>query len=199
MRAFISHNHRDKPRVNPLASRLQLLGMDVWLDAWKIKPGDSIVGEVNAAIGAAESVLVFWSANAAVSRWVNTEWEAALSRCLRDGSVRVIPVMLDDTPLPSLLEPIMWVSLADGDVDRAAREITGIKSQAEINKAMQQTLEESGIEYRHFPGYGAAVGCPRCGAPSSELESWSAVDRNRDDMYAGVRCIHCDWTEGGEI
>ncbi|MET9389569.1 toll/interleukin-1 receptor domain-containing protein [Streptomyces sp. NPDC006624] len=199
MHAFISHNHRDKPDVKPLAARLRLLGVDVWLDSWEIRPGDSIPGKVNEALSLVDTVMVFWSANSSTSAWVNTEWEVALSRRLRDNSVRVIPIILDDTPLPPLLETIMWVSLADGDVDRAARELTGIESQAQLLKLMQQTVEDSGLEYRYFEGFGVVIGCPRCGAPSSKLDGWSALDHRRDDMYAGVRCSDCGWEEAGEI
>ncbi|MET9256941.1 toll/interleukin-1 receptor domain-containing protein [Streptomyces sp. NPDC003717] len=199
MHAFISHNHRDKPDVKPLAARLRLLGVDVWLDSWEMRPGDSIPGKVNEALGLVDTVMVFWSVHSSTSAWVNTEWEVALTRRMRDNSVRVIPIILDDTPLPPLLEPITWVSLADGDVDRAARELVGVESQAQLLKLMQQTVEESGLEYRYFEGFGVIVGCPRCGAPSSKLEGWSAVDDRRDDMYAGVRCGQCGWDEGGEI
>jgi hypothetical protein len=199
MRAFISHNHRDKPAVTPLAARLRLLGVDVWLDSWEIRPGDSIPGKVNQALGVVDTVIVFWSAHAEASPWVNTEWETGLTRSLHDDSVRVIPVILDETPLPTLLQRIMWVSLIDGDVDRAARELVGVHSQADLLRAMQQTVEDSGLEYRYFHGFGVVVGCPRCGAPSSKLDGWSAVDHSRDDMYAGVRCGECGWEEGGEV
>ena len=111
MRAFISHNHRDKPAVKPLAARLRLLGVDVWLDSWEIRPGDTIPGKVNHALSVVDTVMVFWSENASNSRWVNTEWETALTRSLDDDSVRVIPLLLDETPLPALLRRIMWVSL----------------------------------------------------------------------------------------
>ena len=45
MHVFLSHNHRDKDIATLLAAQLRLVGADVWLDDWEIKPGDSIVGK----------------------------------------------------------------------------------------------------------------------------------------------------------
>ncbi|MCX5008167.1 toll/interleukin-1 receptor domain-containing protein [Streptomyces sp. NBC_00638] len=199
MHIFMSHNHRDKTEVTPVAARLRLLGVNVWLDSWEIRPGDSIVGKVNEALGMVDTVAVFWSAHAAGSQWVNTEWETALTRRLSDRSVRVIPIKLDDTDLPVMLQPIMYVSMKDGDADRAVRELTGASSQADLLRAMQQTVEESGLEYRYFPGYGVVVGCPRCGTPSSKLDYRQEVDHGRDVAYGEVRCSECSWRGGGEL
>jgi hypothetical protein len=90
---------------------LKLAGADVWLDAWEIHPGDSIVGKVNQALDLVDTVLLFWSKNAAESMWVNIEMETALTRKLSDSSVRIIPMRLGDAPLPALLRPLMYVSL----------------------------------------------------------------------------------------
>ncbi|CAM5574883.1 hypothetical protein GCM10010256_01300 [Streptomyces coeruleorubidus] len=75
-------------------------------------------------------MLLFWSKNAAESTWVNTEMETALTRKLSDSSVRIIPMRLDDAPLPALLRPLMYVPLEDGaNVNEAVRRILGIGSQ----------------------------------------------------------------------
>ncbi|WP_033822963.1 toll/interleukin-1 receptor domain-containing protein [Kitasatospora sp. MBT63] len=200
MHAFLSHNHRDKPLVSPLASRLRMLGVEVWLDSWNIAPGDSIPGKVNEALGLADTALVFWSSNAADSRWVDTEWQTAFTRRLSDDSVRIIPIVLDATPLPPVLRPIMYVSLTDRDFDRAAREVAGIKSPAEYNRRAQEFFAASGMEPRWFRGVGALVGCPQCGAPSSELEpvELEHLMEHTILIYSGARCVHCDWMDGTE-
>ena len=199
MHVFISHNHRDKPIVTPLAAQLRMAGADVWLDSWEIRPGDSIIGKVSQALGIVDTVIVVWSTNTQTSRWVDREWETALGRSLAGDSVRVIPIALDDTPIPTLLQPVMRVDATDGDTDRVAREVLGLNSQAELLKAMQQTLEASRIEYEFFPGYGPVVGCPKCGAPVSELRPTTFIDHYRDDVYAGVECTACGWGDGGEL
>lgn len=197
MHIFLSHNHQDKDVATPLAARLRLVGADVWLDDWEIKPGDSIVGKVNEALGLADTVLLLWSENAAHSRWVNSEMETAIARRLSDGSVRIIPVRLDDTELPALLQPLKW--LWAEPVDRVVCEIIGLASDEDYIMAVQEAIEAAGLDFRYFDGFGVAVGCPKCGAPSSELEPYGATDRERDDEYAGARCLRCGWEDGGEV
>jgi hypothetical protein len=85
------------------------------------------------------------------------------------------------------------------DVVAAASQIAGIDSQADFIRAIQRTIDEAGLEFAYFQGYGLLVGCPRCAAPVSELEGWSAIDDRRDDMYAGARCKKCGWNDGGEM
>lgn len=199
MHAFMSHNHRDKSHVTPFAARMKLAGADVWLDEWEIHPGDSIVGKVNQALDLVDTVLLFWSKNAAESMWVNTEMETALTRKLSDGSVRIIPMRLDDAPLPALLRPLMYVSLECGaDVNDAVRRILGIGSQTELIKAMQQTIWDAGLQFRDFGGMGTMIGCPKCGAPASALEGTREVDHERVDIYMIVKCTKCGWQDGCE-
>lgn len=105
MHAFISHSHRDKPWVTPFVAKMRLSGADVWLDEWEIQPGDSISGKVNQALDLVDTVLLFWSVDAAASAWVNTETESALTRKLAEAGFRRIPVKLDDAPPASAAPP----------------------------------------------------------------------------------------------
>ena len=43
---FLSHSSKDKRVVRELAERLKADGLRVWLDAWEIKPGDSIPAKI---------------------------------------------------------------------------------------------------------------------------------------------------------
>jgi TIR domain-containing protein len=196
---FLSHNHHDKELAVPLAAQLRLVGIDVWLDDWEIAAGDSIPGKVNEALVLVDTVVVLWSGNAAGSRWVDAELATALDRQLSEGSVRLIPIRLDDTKLPALLRPHKWLRLdAREDVPDVAMEIAGIKSERDYLKAIQETIELAGLQVQYFPGYGALIACPRCGRPADELQHWHAVDERRDDEYAGAKCP-CGWEDGGEL
>jgi hypothetical protein len=111
----------------------------------------------------------------------------------------VIPVLLDDTPVPALLRRIRWVDLRDDDESRAVNEIMGFATDQDRLLAIQQHLDEAGLEVAFFEGYGPVVCCPRCGAGVKHLRGWSAVDERRDDMYAGVECSKCGFNDGGEL
>lgn len=159
----------------------------------------SITGKVNDAFARVDSVIVLWSSSAAGSSWVRAELEAAIQSGIEVGTLRIIPVCLDVTPLPALLRPVRRVDLCDEDVTQAVNGIIGFSNDRDRLKAIQETLDEAQIEVEYFYGHGAVVVCPECGAGLDHLEGWQAVDEERDDMYAAVRCRACRWEGGGEI
>jgi TIR domain len=199
MHVFLSHNHRDKDVARRLGAQLRLVGADVWFDEWEIRAGDSIPGKVNEGLGAVDTVLLVWSADADSSQWVRAELETAIVAGLEEGTLRVIPLILDDTELPPLLRRLKRVDLRDGDETRAVNEVMGFATDQDRLKAIQQTLDEAFIQVEYFHGYGMVVCCPKCGAGVDKLEGWSQVDERRDDTYAGFRCTECGFNDGGEI
>jgi len=68
------------------------------MDVRDIAYGDSWQDILRSKLHDAERVMVFWSRHAAESEWVKEEWELALE----DGK-RLIPVPIDETPLPAAL------------------------------------------------------------------------------------------------
>ena len=196
---FLSHNSADRDWVRKLAAALKLAGAQVWFDEWTIRPGDSIQSAVADGLSGFDIFVLVWSQAAATSRWVRTEREAALERWMSGESCRLIPVRLDDTPLPALLRPVHYVNGSDRNHIRVARELLGIDSDAEFRIAVQNFIDEAGLEFREFWGVGVMVACPQCGAKLEKLEQWSATDYERDDQYAGVRCTKCGWEDGSEL
>ena len=49
-RVFISYTHKDSWFVDELAANLDASGIDVWIDKWEIKIGDSITERINDGI-----------------------------------------------------------------------------------------------------------------------------------------------------
>lgn len=199
MHVFLSYNRNDKEIARRLGAQLKLVSADVWFDEWEIKAGDSIPGKVNDALATIDTAVVVWSENASGSKWVRAELETAIQAGIEDRTLRVIPVILDDTPLPPLIRRLKWVDLQDEDETRAVNEIMGFATDRDRMLAIQATLDEAGIEVAYFPGYGNVAACPRCGAGLDKLRGWQQVDERRDDLYAGVECTDCGFNDGGEI
>lgn len=199
MDGFLSHNHADKPTARGLGAQLVLAGAYIWFDDWELRAGDSIPGKVNEALATVDTLILLWSENADRSRWIRAELETALARSVEEKAFRVVPVRLDDTPLPALLRRFKWVDLSDGDTARAVNEIMGFTTDQDRMLAIQETLDEAGLDVSWFEGYGPVVCCPRCGAGIDRLTGWSRVDEQRDDTYAGFRCLDCSFEGGGEI
>lgn len=107
-RVFICHATEDKPFARRIATHLRQAGAEVWLDEWEIKVGDSVVERINAGLGAATHLLLLLSATSVRKPWVKREFFSALMRQLADNSVRLLPVLLDDCEIPSLLSDIRY-------------------------------------------------------------------------------------------
>lgn len=101
----ILYARQDRPVVDCLA-RLAAIYGPVWTDA-QIRPGDPWRRSVAQAIGAADVVLVVWSAAAASSAEVGAEWRQALA-----AGRRVVPVVADAAPIPAELGHRQWVAVS---------------------------------------------------------------------------------------
>jgi hypothetical protein len=195
---FLSYNHADKEDARAIAAHLKLTGAEVWIDEWEVRAGDSIPGKLNEGLSAFDIFVLVWSESAARSNWVRDELQSAIKRGIDDETIRIIPVLIDRTPLPPLLSHLRYLRV-DESVAKVVDEILGFANERSRTMAIQQTLDEAGIDVGDFPGYGPIVGCPSCGAGLKSIAGWSQTDYERDDVYAGARCTECGWSGGGEI
>ncbi len=134
-KVFLSHAGEDKARfVVPLAERLRASGLDVWVDAWEMLPGDSLVTKIfDEGLDNASAVIVVISRNSLTKPWVTEELDAAVVKRIEEGS-QLIPVILDDlgrAEIPVairhlLFERVPETSELDKVVDRVVRAIHGI-------------------------------------------------------------------------
>jgi hypothetical protein len=196
---FLSHNTADKKYVRRLAAALTVTGARVWFDEWNIRPGDSIPGAIDSGISSFDTFALVWSEAASKSRWVNTEMEAALTRWVAEPSIRLVPIVLDETPLPMLIRSHKYIDGIEGDHLSVARALLGIASETAFRLAVQDFISEAGLQFREFEGVGVLVACPRCGAAIDSLEGWETVDDERDARYIGARCKVCGWEDGSEM
>ncbi len=129
MHVFLSHNSRDKPKVEKLAERLDDAGYTPWLDKWNLIPGDPWQEELEKALKDASCILVFLGTE--LGPWHNEEMRAALERRVK-GKARVIPVLLPGAEkppdIPLFLSGLAWVSFRhESDDDAFHRLCRGIE------------------------------------------------------------------------
>lgn len=107
LRVFISYSRKDKALVCPILELLRGLNLNVFRDEDSIAPGmlweEHLVDELESAT----HVLVFWCRHAARSEWVQKEVELVSS----DPHKLLIPVLIDDTPLPPALQAREYIDL----------------------------------------------------------------------------------------
>jgi hypothetical protein len=95
---FISYARADSNWVAIAVNLLVAAGTKVFMDVRDVSYGDPWEEVLLSKLREVERVLIFWSKSAALSEWVRKEWQFALG-----NGKRLVPVPIDDTPLPKAL------------------------------------------------------------------------------------------------
>jgi adenylate cyclase len=105
----VSYSRVDQPIVRAVVGLLKtaLRGVDetVFWDG-ELEPGQEWFEQLKRSIDAAPQLFVFWCAHSSASRQVRREFSYAWRR-----KKRVVPVLLDDTPLRGRLSAIQGIDL----------------------------------------------------------------------------------------
>jgi len=96
---FISYAREDGPRVGPLLEELRRRGYRVFLDVESIGVGERWKQRLEGSIRASRALLLCWSVHARLSEFVQFEYLKAES-----AGKKVMPWLLDETPLPAMVE-----------------------------------------------------------------------------------------------
>lgn len=115
---FLSHNYKDKPFVEHIASQLlNIYGEDkVFYDSWSIQPGEGIIDRMNSGLGDAEIFFFFITENSLKSKMVTLEWQNALMKSAQ-GALKFIPIKCDDSIVPALLTQNVYLDLMSNGIE----------------------------------------------------------------------------------
>jgi TIR domain len=100
-RIFISYSRRDKPLVELITGLLSMSLNEHWIDTSNLVEGRYFPEQIKAAIEECDTFLLIWSVHAAQSEWVAKELKHAL-----DLDKLILPILVDDTPLPTAIATI---------------------------------------------------------------------------------------------
>jgi hypothetical protein len=96
---FISYSRQDGDRVRPLADELRRRGYRVFYDVQSVVVGEQWKANLERSVRASRVLVLCWSESARRSEFVSFEF--SLARGLRKP---VLPWLLDQTPLPAMIE-----------------------------------------------------------------------------------------------
>ena len=106
---FISYSSKDSSVVLPLGQLLQASGSQPFIDIHDLQFAEEWKSQIDQAIQACRTMMVFWSRNAAKSEQVEREWKLAV-----ELGKPVVPILLDKhSPLPAGLGKFHGVRLFD--------------------------------------------------------------------------------------
>ncbi len=137
-KVFISHASEDKDRfVVKFAERLIARGVDAWLDAREMLPGDSLVDKIHEeGLKNADVVLVVVSEASVAKPWVREELNAGVVHRVNRG-IKVIPVVIDECEVPAALISTLYQHIKDtasydAEFERIVAAIFGLTDKSPI-------------------------------------------------------------------
>jgi hypothetical protein len=114
---FISYSHKEGHFAERLALDLASSGLDVWIDRWNLRPGDSLTQKIGQGIRESDYFLPVISPAFLASHFALRELDEALMRQLARRSVQVVPILFRTCEPPSLLTSILWADFRRSYVD----------------------------------------------------------------------------------
>ena len=115
---FLCHSHQDKPIVRQLYRQLIHEGVEPWLDDVNLFGGQKWEAEILQALRTVDVVIVCLSHNS-VSQTGYIQQEIKYVLDLADkqeqDSIFIIPVRLEECPVPERLQPLHWVNLFESN------------------------------------------------------------------------------------
>jgi len=113
LRVFLCHASQDKVIVRELYQRLLTEGwVDPWLDDEKLLPGQDWDIEIEKAVESADAVVVCLSNNSVTKvGYIQKELRKVIDLADQkpEGTVFIIPIRLDDCPIPRKLQSIHYM------------------------------------------------------------------------------------------
>jgi len=111
---FLSHSSKNKSFVHRIAKDLGILEIDVWVDDWELRIGDSLFDGLSKAIELSKYVGVILSKEFINSEWANSELKQAFSREIREKRNVIIPMIYDEVKVPPFIEDKIYLDFRKG-------------------------------------------------------------------------------------
>jgi DNA polymerase III delta prime subunit len=144
---FISYAREDAQAASQLAEWLRRAGYITWVDRENLLPGERWDWAITKALRESAAVIICWSSHSISKRgFLQKEIKIALERAdekLTDD-LYILPVRLDECPMPDGLSRFQWVDLFGENTlearDKLLRALEEAAKRMGLRKAAQKTL-----------------------------------------------------------
>lgn len=119
---FVSYAHADAAFVHELATNLHELGLDVFLDAWELGPGEIVQRRLEQGLRESRAGMLIVSAASVGRPWVMEEYAVLLGKAVTHGQP-LIPVVIEAAQMPEMLGTRLWVDFRGKTGDAYATEL----------------------------------------------------------------------------
>jgi hypothetical protein len=116
LKVFLCHASADKPKVRELYRYLKRRGLQPWLDAEDLLPGQAWQVEIPKALETSDAIIICLSKGSVDKEgYVQKEIKFALDKALEmpEGRIFLIPARLEECDFPRSLSGYQWVDLFD--------------------------------------------------------------------------------------
>lgn len=196
-RVFISYNTNDVQIANQIALFLASEQIPTWYAKWNINPGDSLSEKINKGLSDCTHLLVLWSKNAEESKWMKREINPIIYKEVEDESVKIIPILLDETKMPTMLRDKLYIKYEGGtkkDYESIVESIMGRKPQSDFVKSLVKLYNEFVYDKNSKDPFGINY-CPWCGSGDFEKSTKHTGYRS----YYVMHCKDCNWDAYSEV
>jgi hypothetical protein len=146
-KVFISYATHDQEFVRGLAGRLEESGHAVVFSGGSLQVGQNWRDSLSTSLREADAIVVVISKASLESRWMMTELGAALGYFQERGQPAILPVVIDESPLPIQLAEIQALFAAHKDLDWIVSRLT-VNLDAMEGRAQARTEEKREVQAR---------------------------------------------------
>jgi tetratricopeptide (TPR) repeat protein len=106
---FVSYRSSDRAWAMSLIARLEGVGLRVFIDQKELEVGQSLAAQLQNALTHSRAAVVLVSKGWIESPWCQQESDVLLDRALKDKNFALVPLRLDDSAMPALLNTRLWI------------------------------------------------------------------------------------------
>lgn len=138
LQVFVSYSTQDAKIISTIVKLLRAVRDYVFYAPDSIKAGSVWTREISRSIRASEIVFVFWCVHSAASREVEAEYKYAIEQ-----GRPVVPVILDETPLPDVLSQYQGIDFRDLGTHPTAAELKSTRHTGRVKPTIAAGLDTS--------------------------------------------------------